>query len=64
MVGTFEADIIVDDCVMVELKAAKALNDANFAQCLNYLRATGLTLCLLMNFGAPKMECRRVVNGF
>ncbi|MFH0964082.1 MAG: GxxExxY protein [Planctomycetota bacterium] len=50
--------------VVVELKAVKALDPVHLAQCLNYLRATGLRLCLLMNFGRPKVEIRRVVNRF
>jgi GxxExxY protein len=33
------------------------------AQCINYLKATGLTLCLLINFGKPRMEFQRIVNG-
>ena len=60
-VGRYEADLLVEDLVIVELKAAKAVGEANYAQCINYLRATGLKLCLLMNFGVPRMECRRVV---
>ena len=46
------------------LKAAKTLDDAHLAQCLNYLKATGLHLCLLMNFGKPRIEIRRIANDF
>jgi GxxExxY protein len=44
----------------VELKAVKALDPAHDAQCINYLRATGLKTCLLLNFGHPKMQVKRL----
>jgi len=50
--------------LLVELKALKALNEVHLAQCLNYLKATGLRLCLLFNFGAPRVEVKRVVNHY
>jgi len=49
---------------VVELKAVKALDDVHLAQCLNYLKATGLHLALLLNFGTPKLEVKRIVNAF
>jgi len=49
--------------VLVELKAVKALDDINLAQCLNYLKAIDLRLCLLLNFGRPRLEIKRVVQG-
>jgi len=64
LIGDFVADIVVEKCVIVEVKAIKALNDVHTAQCLNYLKATGLQVCLLVNFGAPKATVRRVVYGF
>ena len=60
IVGEFAADILVENLVLIELKAIKALDDIHLAQCLNYLRATGLHVCLLINFGAPKVEIRRI----
>jgi len=48
----------------VEIKAVKALDDVHTAQCLNYLKATGLQVCLLVNFGTPKATVKRVVHGF
>jgi GxxExxY protein len=51
----------VEGCVIVELKAAKAFDEVHFAQCLNYLKATGLRVCLLINFGKPKVEVKRIV---
>lgn len=63
-VGHYVADLLVNECVLVEIKAIKALDDAHFAQCLNYLAATRLKLCLLINFGAPKVQIKRIVNHF
>ena len=64
VVGEYAADLLVADCILVELKAVKALDDIHLAQCLNYLKATGLSLCLLINFGKPRVDVRRVVNQF
>lgn len=64
IVGDYFADILVNDSVIIELKAVRDLDDAHMAQCLNYLKATGLTLCLLMNFAKPKLDFRRIVHGF
>lgn len=62
VVGEYCADLIVEGLVLVELKACKALDDVHVAQCLNYLKATGLKVCLLINFGKSKIEIRRIVN--
>ncbi|HWN30705.1 MAG TPA: GxxExxY protein [Burkholderiales bacterium] len=64
VVGEFAADLLVDESVIVELKAVKALDEIHSAQCLNYLKATGLTVCLLVNFGKPKAEIKRIVLDF
>ena len=61
VVGEFRADLIVENKVLVELKACKALNEAHTAQILNYLKATRMEVGLLVNFG-PKLEFRRFVN--
>jgi GxxExxY protein len=63
-VGTYVADLLVENAVLVEIKAVRALDTNHDAQCLNYLRATGLTVCLWMNFANPRLEIRRRVNGF
>src|SRR5438270_8777980 len=47
-VGEYFADLLVEDLLMVELKCAERLANEHMAQCLNYLRASGLTLCLLV----------------
>jgi GxxExxY protein len=62
VVGEYTADLLVEGCLLIELKTVKALGHAHTAQCLNYLRATGLKVCLLLNFGVPRLEIRRVVN--
>ncbi len=62
IVGEYTADLLVEHKVLVELKVAKALDDIHMAQCLNYLKATGLNICLLMNFGKPKLEIKRIIN--
>ena len=49
------------DSILVELKSLKAVNDIHRAQCINYLRATGLRLCLLLNFGNTRLEIKRLV---
>ena len=58
-VGHFEGDILVERCVLLELKAARALDSSHQAQLLNYLRATGIEVGLLLNFG-PKPEFKRL----
>jgi len=63
-VGEYTADLLVEGVLLVELKAVKDLDDIHLAQCLNYLRATKLRLCLLMNFGKPKLEVRRIANNY
>jgi GxxExxY protein len=64
IVGDYVADLIVDRKVIVELKATPCLEAVHKAQCLNYLRATGMRLALLVNFGRPKLEVRRVISGY
>ena len=64
VVGDFVADLLVAQEVLVELKAVKAFDDVHLAQCLNYLKVTGRSLCLLLNFGPPKVQVKRVVRDF
>jgi GxxExxY protein len=59
VVGEFCADILVMDAVILELKATKAHDDVFTAQCLNYLKATGRPVCLLLNFGRPLLDIKR-----
>jgi GxxExxY protein len=59
-IATYVADLVIEGAVIVELKCAEKLLDAHVSQCLNYLRASGLTTALLLNFGRPRVEYRRV----
>jgi GxxExxY protein len=59
VVGDFCADMLVEDVVMVENKAAQALNPAHEVQLVNYLTATGIEVGLLLNFGSERLEFRR-----
>ena len=64
IVGDYVADLLVENVVLVELKAVKGIDNVHFAQCMNYLKATGLQVCLLINFGTPRIEIKRVLNGY
>jgi GxxExxY protein len=59
--GSWSVDLLVERVVLVELKVAKGIDEIDRAQCLNYLKATGLHLCLLLNFGKPRLEIKRIV---
>ena len=59
-VGEFYADLLVEEKVIVELKAVSALAKEHIAQVINYLYASGMDVGLLVNFGTPKMEYRRL----
>ena len=60
IVGEYVADLLVEDCVLVELKAVKILDEVHQAQCINYLKATGMHLCLLLNFGTRRVGIKRI----
>jgi len=61
-IGTRRVDFLVDDKVMVELKALTKLEDVHLAQTVNYLEAYGLEIGLLLNFGAKSLEFRRCIK--
>jgi len=63
-VGEYTADLLVEGVLLLELKTVKDLDDIHLAQCMNYLKAMNLRLCLLMNFAKPKVEVRRIVNNY
>lgn len=63
IVGEYYADILVNKQIIIETKAIAALNEIHQAQLLNYLKATNLHLGLLINFGTPKVQIKRMVNG-
>ena len=62
VVGHYVADLLVEDEVLVELKVAAQIDGAHIAQCINYLKATGYRLCLLLNFGTARLGVKRVIN--
>ncbi len=64
VVGDYVAHLLVQGSVLVELKAVRAFDENHMAQCLNYLKATGPPVCLLINFGVPRVQVKRIVYGF
>ena len=62
VVGFHRLDLLVENKIIIELKAVKELTDVHFAQLRSYLKATGLKVGLLLNFAKPTSELRRVVN--
>ena len=60
-VGEYFADILVEDTLVIELKCVDRLANEHMAQCLNYLRAAGRGVCLLVNFQLPKVEYRWIL---
>ena len=61
-VGDYTADLLVENCVLVELKTVKQIDDNHMAQCMNYLKATGLNLCMVFNFANRRLEFKRIVH--
>lgn len=61
-VGGYFADVVVDDQIIIEVKAVRALAPEHQAQLLHYLKATGMKLGLLFNFGAPSFEFKRMAK--
>jgi len=61
IVGQYFADILVDNKMILELKTVDAIGNVHKAQILNYLRATGLKLGLILNFAKPRLEYKRLV---
>jgi len=64
LVGEGILDLLVEDAVIVEVKAGDALDTSHTAQCLNYLKAAERRVCLLFNFGKPRLQMRRLVREF
>ena len=61
VVGQYVADILVDNKIILELKTVDTIADIHKAQVLNYLRATGMKLGLILNFAKPRFEYKRLV---
>lgn len=64
IVGEFYADVLVDDKILIELKAVNNLINEHKVQVINYLKASGIDVGFLINFGNPKLEYRRFNNQF
>ncbi|MBC7877787.1 MAG: GxxExxY protein [Anaerolineales bacterium] len=62
LIGEYEADLVVDGKIVVELKSISRFNSAHEAQAIHYLTATGLQLALIINFGAGSLEYRRTIK--
>ena len=60
-VGSKQVDFVIDE-VMVEIKAKSALEDVDFVQALSYLKVSGYQVGLLLNFGAKKLQIKRLAN--
>lgn len=63
VVGDFIADILVEDAIILELKAIDQLAGTHRSQTINYLKATGLRVAYLINFGKKSLEYERFLNG-
>ncbi|HUO06828.1 MAG TPA: GxxExxY protein [Phycisphaerae bacterium] len=62
VVGDYVADLVVEGKVVLELKTARALADEHTSICINYLHACKLPVCLLINFGTPRLQFKRLVG--
>lgn len=62
LMGTYFADLVVDDRIIVELKAIDTLTRAHHSQLLNYLKASKLPVGLLLNFGTPSLQMKRILG--
>jgi GxxExxY protein len=63
-IGEYRLDLVVDGKIILELKAVTELNEIFESQLLSYLKATGMKLGILINFGGKKLEFKRIVNWF
>lgn len=62
LIGNYIADLVVEGCVIVELKAVETIVPAHVSQVLNYLRASGFRTGMLLNFGQERVQYRRILN--
>ena len=62
VVGEYFADLLINQQIIIEIKAVQSLNEIHQAQLLNYLKATKLHLELLINFGTSKVQIKRMIN--
>lgn len=64
VVGDYIADVLIENEIILEIKAVKAIDVIHKAQLLNYLKAIGIKLGLILNFAKLKLEIKRLVNEF
>jgi len=62
VVGRHRLDLVVENRVIVELKAASVIVDVHLAQALSYMKATNLELSLIVNFGGPRLAWKRLIK--
>ncbi len=62
LLGEYKADFVIDGKIILELKAVSAINSAHEAQALHYLAATGLQLAIIINFGSPSLQSKRIAK--
>ena len=62
IVGEYTADLFIENLLIVELKTVKELDQIHMAQCINYLKATGKNVCLLINFSKARLEYKCIVQ--
>jgi GxxExxY protein len=60
-VGEYVADLLIEEKLIVELKCVDQFANEHLAQCINYLRASGIKLALLINFQKPRVEWKRII---
>jgi GxxExxY protein len=63
-VGDYIADLVVENQLVVELKCVEQFSSEHMAQCINYLKASGLRIALLINFQHPKVKWKRIIHGY
>jgi len=63
-VGDYIADLLLNGRLIVELKCVDSFSNEHMAQCINYLKASGIRIALLINFQRPKVEWKRIIYGF
>jgi len=62
VIGESFADLLVENAILIESKTVRAVGRTRRAQCINHLRATGIDLCLMINFGAPRVKIQCVIQ--
>src|SRR5262249_17748752 len=62
ILGEYFADLLIEDVLVVEVKCVEQLINEHKAQCLSYLKASGRSVCLLLNFKKPRVEYKRIVH--